>query len=254
MQASRAQESVGRGSRLTKEPDFSRRADLAEFPELMDQPCSREEIRGALRDLARVNRWFLGYRPTLDWLDSLNLRGRAPVRIVDVGCGYGDALRRVEKWARDRGIAVELIGLDLNPDSAVIADEATPKGSGIRWMTGNVFDHPIEGTVDVVISSLFTHHLPDADVTRFLQWMENHAAVGWFVNDLSRAPIPYRLFGWFARVMRLHRFVQHDGPVSIARAFRPEDWGRLCAAAGLRESDYRVVKYKPARLCVGRTK
>jgi len=237
-----------------KEPDFSRRADLVEFPELMDAPCSREEIRGALRDLARVNRWFLGYRPTLEWLDSLNLRERAPVRILDVGCGYGDSLRRVEKWARDRRIAVELVGLDLNPDTAVIAAEATPKGSGIRWMTGDVFDHPIAGTVDVVISSLFTHHLEDADVARFLRWMEEHARVGWFVNDLSRAPIPYRLFGWFARAMRLHEFVQHDGPVSIARSFRQEDWQKLCAAAGLREREYRLLPCKPARLCVSRTK
>jgi SAM-dependent methyltransferase len=235
-------------------PDFSHRADLDEFPELMDQPSSRDQMRACLRDLARVNQWLMAYRPTLDWLESLNLRGGGPLRILDVGCGYGDSLRRVEKWARERGVAVELTGLDLNPDSAVIAAEATPKGSGIRWMTGDVFDHRIDAPADVVISSLFTHHLTDANVTRFLRWMEDHARVGWFVNDLSRAPIPYRLFGWFARVMRLHPFVQHDGPVSIARAFRPEDWRGLCAAAGLREYDYRILKYKPARLCVSRIK
>jgi SAM-dependent methyltransferase len=254
MQGTSAQGNEGLLSPSRKEPDFSRRADLVEFPELMDQPSSREQMRTCLHDLARVNRWFLAYRPTLAWLEGLNLRDRGPVRIVDVGCGYGDSLRRVERWAWDRGIAVELIGLDLNPDTAVIAAEATPKDSGIRWMTGDVFDHPIEGNVDVVISSLFTHHLEDADVARFLRWMEEHARVGWFVNDLSRAPIPYRLFGWFARAMRLHEFVQHDGPVSIARAFRQEDWRELCAAAGLRESDYRLLPYKPARLCVSRTK
>jgi SAM-dependent methyltransferase len=235
-------------------PDFARRADLEEFPELMDQPCSREEMRECLRDLAWVNRWLMAYRPTLDWLESLNLRGRGRVRILDVGCGYGDTLRRVEQWAKTRGIAAELVGLDLNPDIAAIAVEATPMGSGIRWMSGDVFDHPIDDPVDVVISSLFTHHLADADVTRFLRWMEEHATLGWFVNDLSRAPIPYHLFAWFARVMRLHPFVQHDGPVSIARAFRQEDWHSLCSAAGLREVDYRIVGYKPARLCVSRTK
>jgi hypothetical protein len=106
--------------------------------------------------------------------------------------------------------------------------------------------------VDVVISSLFTHHLADRDVVRFIRWMEQHARVGWFVNDLSRAPIPYHLFGWFARVMRLHPFVQHDGPVSIARAFRPEDWRGLCAEAGLREDDFQLLSYKPARLCMSR--
>jgi SAM-dependent methyltransferase len=235
-------------------PDFARRADLEEFPELMDQPSSRDEMRACLRDLARVNRWFLGYRPTLDWLESLNLRGRGRVRILDVGCGYGDTLRRVEKWAKGRGVKAELIGLDLNPDITAIAAEATPAMGGIRWVTGNVFDYPMDEPVDVVMSSLFTHHLADKDVARFLRWMEQHATVGWFINDLSRAPIPYHLFGWFARVMRLHPFVQHDGPVSFARAFRQEDWRGLCAAAGVREDDYRLLPYKPARLCVSRTK
>jgi SAM-dependent methyltransferase len=232
--------------------DFSHRADLIKFPELMDQPCNRDEMRACLRDLARVNRWFRAYRPTLNWLESLNLRGRGTIRILDVGCGYGDTLRRVEQWAHGRGIAVELIGLDLNPDITAIAAEATPAKSGIRWVSGDVFDYPVDRPVDVVISSLFTHHLADPDVVRFVRWMEQHARVGWFVNDLSRAPIPYHLFGWFARVMRLHPFVQHDGPVSIARAFRPEDWRRLCAQAGLREDDFRLLSYKPARLCVSR--
>lgn len=235
-------------------PDFAHRADLVEFPELMDQPCSRDEMRACLLDLARVNRWFLGYRPTLDWFDELSLRGRGPIRILDVGCGYGDTLRRVERWARERALAVELIGLDLNPDITAIAAEATPMGIGIRWMSGDVFDFSSATPVDLVISSLFTHHLSNADVVRFLRWMEEHASIGWFVNDLSRAPIPYHLFGWFARVMRLHRFVQHDGPVSFARAFRNDDWRRLCAAAGLAESEYRLLSYKPARLCVSRVK
>jgi SAM-dependent methyltransferase len=237
-----------------KTPDFAHRADLAEFPELMDQPCSRDEMRACLRDLARVNRWLMAYRPTLNWLESLNLRGRGTIRILDVGCGYGDTLRRVEQRAKERGIAVELTGLDLHPDITAIAAEATPTGSGIRWITGDVFDHPIDERVDVVISSLFTHHLTDADAARFLRWMEDNATVGWFVNDLSRAPIPYHLFRWFARAMRLHPFVRHDGPVSIARAFRPEDWRGLCAAAGLGENEYRLLSYKPARLCVSRTK
>jgi SAM-dependent methyltransferase len=178
------------------------------------------------------------------------------VRILDVGCGYGDGLRRVSDWAKGRGIAAELIGLDLNPDIVAIAEEATPAGSGIRWVAGDVFDSRLDdlagGPVDVVISALFTHHLRDGDVVRFLRWMEERAAMGWFINDLSRAAVPYHLFGWFARVMRLHRFVQHDGPVSFARAFQERDWRRLCGEAGLGESEYEILPYKPARLCVRR--
>jgi hypothetical protein len=105
-----------------------------------------------------------------------------------------------------------------------------------------------------VVSSLFTHHLGEADVVRFIKWMEQHAELGWFINDLSRGAIPYYLFRWFAKFAGLHRFVQHDGPVSIARSFVPEDWERMCAAAGQNGSDIVIRKFRPARLCVERRK
>jgi hypothetical protein len=38
--------------------DLRRRAQLTE---LMDALCSRKEPAGCLRDMARLNRWFMGY-------------------------------------------------------------------------------------------------------------------------------------------------------------------------------------------------
>lgn len=232
--------------------DFSRRAELSER---MDEPCSREVLRACLRDLSRVNRWFLGYRPVLRWLDGISWPARnGPLRILDVGCGYGDCLRRVERWARKRGIAVELTGLDLNPDAIAIAAEAGAGGGRIQWVSGDVFDSAMRGPTDLIVSSLFTHHLGDQDVVRFLKWVESHAELGWFINDLSRAAIPYYLFRWFSKVAGLHPFVQHDGPVSFRRAFVEDDWRGLCAAAGLKPDEFEILSYKPARLCVRRRK
>jgi len=239
-----------------KAPDLRRRAQLTE---LMDEPCSRGELRACLRDLARVNEWFFGYRPLLAWLDAIVSGRRAeplriPLRILDVGCGYGDSLRSIEQWAHARGAAVELTGLDINPDTVAIAAEATPHTSRIRWVAADVFAYEQERPIDLIVSSLFTHHLADADVVRFLEWMERRAQLGWFVNDLSRAAVPYRLFAIFSKLAGLHRFVQHDGPVSIARSFVPEDWRALCAAAGLSERDFDLQAFTPARLCVARRK
>lgn len=232
--------------------DFSRRADLTE---LMDEPCSRDVMQACLRDLSKVNRWFLGYRPTLTWLESLELlRIKAPLRILDVGCGYGDTLRRIESWAQDHFIQTSLTGCDLNPDTIAIAADATPKSSKIEWVATNIFSYPLTQPIDIVVSSLFTHHLVESDIVRFIQWMEEHARVGWFINDLSRAPIPYHLFKAFSRLAGLHPFVQHDGPVSFARAFAPTDWHRMCAAAGLPQNEIVMEAFTPARLCVGRRK
>jgi SAM-dependent methyltransferase len=233
-------------------PDFSRRAELTE---LMDEPASRDELRACLRDLARVNRWTLGYRPLLHWLrTAVPLRHSHPIHILDVGCGYGDTLRRIEQWSNEHHATVELTGLDVSNDTVAIAAETTPRASGIRWIAGDVFTYKPDRPVHFIISSLFTHHLDDANVIRFLKWMELHAVLGWFVNDLSRNAIPYHLFRIFSRLMRFHPYVQHDGPVSISRSFIAEDWHRLCDAAGVDGGKVAIRGFTPGRLCVARRK
>jgi hypothetical protein len=106
--------------------------------------------------------------------------------------------------------------------------------------------------VDLIISSLFAHHLPEDALLRFLGWMEATARLGWFVNDLHRHPLPYHLFGPASRVLRMHRFVQHDGPVSIARGFRTAEWRGLLAQAGIPSTEIGVAWWMPFRLCVSR--
>jgi SAM-dependent methyltransferase len=228
--------------------NFSRRAYLSE---LMDGPSSYAEFRDCLLDLEKVNRTVLAYRPTLAWLEQFAVKDGGPLHILDVGCGGGDMLRRVEVWARSRRVAVQLTGIDLNPYAARAARELTGNSS-IEWVTGDVLAYRPSNPIDVVISSLFTHHLTDAEIVNFVSWMEQVAERGWFINDLHRKIAPYYGFKALAWVMRWHRFVRHDGAVSIRRSFLREDWERYCATAGLRESDVRIDEVRPARLCVAR--
>ncbi|AFL90460.1 methylase involved in ubiquinone/menaquinone biosynthesis [Terriglobus roseus DSM 18391] len=231
--------------------NFESRAYLSEW---MDEPCSYEDFRACLIDLEQVNRLTFAYRPTLDWLQSLIGQEKRAIHIVDVGCGGGDMLRMVERWAARRRIDVRLTGIDLNPYAARAAAERTSSKSKIAWVTGDAFSYEPEVPIDLVISSLFTHHLPDDEIVRFLAWMERVTQRGWFVNDLHREPFPYYGFALLARVMRWHRFVQHDGPVSIRRGFRADDWSSYLAAAGVGEGAAHTVTYRPARLCVSRVK
>ena len=231
--------------------DFRHRAQLTER---MDEPCSREQLRACLRDLARLNRWFMAYRPLLHWLNAVVPPPKEPLHILDVGCGYGDGLRRIEQWATARGIAVDLTGLDLNPDAVAIAAETSPATSRILWASADVFAYTPAKPIHLVISSLFTHHLADAEVIRFLLWMEQHARLGWFINDLSRSEFAYRFIKVFAKLAWLHPFVQKDAPISIARSFVPEEWRSLCRAAGLKDADVEIFNVRPARLCVARRK
>ena len=231
------------------------RVSPRDLPELMDGDCSYEDFRGCLRSLEQINRWLLGYRPTLAWLKRLPHRiWRDPVHIVDVGCGGGDLLRQIAGWARRRGIAVQLTGIDLNPYAARAAAESTPKELGIAWVTGNALEYRPEKPVDIVVSSLMAHHLEDEEIVALLRWMEATAQVGWFINDLERSERSCRMFGLADRIMRWHRFVRHDGPVSFRRAFREEDWARLLTAAEVPREAVTVEHWRPGRLCVGRCK
>lgn len=230
--------------------DFSRRASPRELPELMDGECSYEDFRECLQSLEKINRWLLGYRPTLAWLERLTNERREPIHIVDVGSGGGDYLRKVARWARQRNIPVQLTGIDLNPYAARAASEFTPQELGITWVTCDALKYQPEKPIDVILSSLLTHHLEDEEIVALLGWMEATARVGWFINDLERAEWTARVFGW----VRWHRIVQHDGPVSFKRAFRKEDWSRLLAAAGIQREAVTVDRWRPGRLCVGRWK
>ncbi|HTV06146.1 MAG TPA: methyltransferase domain-containing protein [Acidobacteriaceae bacterium] len=230
--------------------DFSRRAHLSEW---MDEPCSYGDFRDCLRDLERVNRLILGYGPTLGWIERF-VGGDDPLHILDVGCGGGDMLRRVEAWAQTRKIPVRLTGIDRNPHAARAAREFSGGASRIEWITGDALDFEPSEAVHIVISSLLTHHLTDSEIVRFLQWMERTAARGWFISDLHRKAIPYYLFGALATLMRPHRFIRHDGLISIRRSFDHDDWENYCALAGLNVKDVNIYAVRPARLCVGRVK
>ena len=223
----------------------------------MDQPCSYRQLRACLRDIARVNRFSFAHRPTLAWLGEVvaaRPAGAAPLRVIDVGCGYGDQLRLIHAWAAKRGIAVVLTGIDLNGDAIRAAAEATPHEQEIEWKIGDALSESETTDTDVVICSLLTHHLDNSQIVRFLRWMEEIAARGWFINDLHRQRVPYYAFRLWARFANWHPFVRHDGPVSILRSFVIEDWRLLCATAGVNEEDVSIREWRPARLCVSRIK
>ena len=254
--------SVPDGTRV-KEPrapdlDFSRRVDPADLPEWMDEPCAYEEFRDCVRDIGAVNRWTFAYRPTLHFMAaavSTDPAAGQPWRVLDVGSGGGDTLRRLALWAARSGVPVALTGMDLNPHATRAAKEfsgADPRFSALRWCTGDVFEDPAAQGCDLVLSALVTHHMRDAEIVQFLRWMEKTAAKGWFINDLVRSPKAYRLFGVWARLMRWHRFVRHDGLVSIRRSFRADDWRRLLREAGIPLEAVQIEQRALGRLCVTR--
>ncbi|HVI98089.1 MAG TPA: methyltransferase domain-containing protein [Sphingomonas sp.] len=199
-------------------------------------------------DLARVNVVTMAARPTLAFLARAT-RGMQRVRLLDVGFGDGDMLRRIARWAARRGIDAELVGVDLNPRSERAARLHTPPDMSIRWITGDYADLAGKGW-DIILSSLVAHHMTHTQLVAFLRFMEGHAVRGWLVNDLHRHAVAHAAFPLLARACRWHEIVRQDGTLSIARSYRPAEWPPILAEAGI--EDARVYRAFPFRLCVER--
>lgn len=221
----------------------------AHAEEAMDDPAlSADSYAAVLRDLARVNTVTMAARPTLAFLDSV-VRPGERLKLLDVGYGDGDMLRRIARWAAKRGVAAELVGIDLNPRSEAIARADTPPALPIAYRTGDYADLAGEGW-DVIVSSLVAHHMTHAQLVAFLAFMEGESARGWFVNDLHRHRFAYRGYPVLATLMRWHPIVRADGTLSIARSYRPTEWLPILAEAGVEGA---VVRRRfPFRLCVER--
>jgi 2-polyprenyl-3-methyl-5-hydroxy-6-metoxy-1,4-benzoquinol methylase len=201
-----------------------------------------------LGDLSRVNRVTMADRPTLAFLDRIARPGET-LRILDVGYGSGDMLRAIGRRCAKRGIAAELVGIDLNPRSAAVARKATPDGMRIDFLTGDYAD--LGGRRwDVILSSLVAHHMTREELVRFLRFMDKHARLGWLINDLLRHRFAYMAYPILARVMGWHRIVREDGALSIARSYRPAEWEPILSEAGI--AGARVFRAFPFRLCVER--
>ncbi|MEH3035251.1 MAG: methyltransferase domain-containing protein [Sphingomonas adhaesiva] len=222
------------------------RAVAEEWMDSDDLPAAT--YADVVADLARVNRVTLAARPTLAFLRRLTTPGQR-YRLLDVGYGDGDMLRRIARWGERRGVAFDLVGIDLNPRSEAAARAHTPPGTAIDWRTGDYAGLTGE-TWDFIVSSLVAHHMTEAQLVAFLRFMQRHAAVGWLVNDLHRHAFAYRGWPLLAALFRWHPIVRHDGHLSIARSYRPGEWSAILDAAGV--EDARIYRAFPFRLCVER--
>jgi len=233
-------------------PDFSRR----EFAlrELMDGPCTYGDYRSAALSLGRLNRWTRGHRPILEFLAKVLQRtgvDHEPLHIVDTGCGHGDGLREIHRWAAKRSVPLRLTGIDINPYAVRLArerDRVEHVSAGtITWLTGDVFATTLERPADVVISSLLAHHLSDDDISRLMQWNETTARAAWAISDLRRSERAAQIFTWMSKLLPMNETIAQDGVVSFRRALSLEEWKLLAGEA-------KVIDVGRGRLVVERLK
>ena len=93
---------------------------------------------------------------------------------------------------------------------------------------------------DVVLSTLVCHHLSDEQLTSFFSSAQRIARKKVIINDLHRHPLALLLFKMASPVLFRNRLVQHDGALSIRKAFSREDLVNVFKQAGLIPSRYSI--------------
>ena len=229
---------------------FNQRSDEIE---LMDSDSSSFlEFNNCLRHLEWINIFTLAYLPTYFWFKKViaSNRKKEKILIFDVGSGGGDMLRKIWKWSSGAKTKFILVGIDINPWSKKSAEELTPKTSPIKFETANVFTFDYGQKPDFIISSLFTHHLNNDDLVKFINWMDGQALQGWFINDLHRHFIPYFFIKWLTALLPFNRLVKNDAAVSVARAFTAQDLWMIIDTVGIDRKRIKIKWFFPFRYSI----
>jgi SAM-dependent methyltransferase len=220
------------------------------LPELMDQPgLDPAEHRRALEGLRRINAVSRCSASLLAPIQDLAAqRPGSPLRVLDLACGGGDTAIDLALMARRRGMALVVEGCDLSAEAVRIATaSAERRGAPVRFFRADALADPWpEGPggadpegYDVVLCSLFLHHLDDADAERLLALMARRARRLVLVNDLIRSPLGFALAWAGTRLLSRSPVVHTDGPLSVRGAFRLGEVAAMAERAGLAGAELR---------------
>jgi 2-polyprenyl-3-methyl-5-hydroxy-6-metoxy-1,4-benzoquinol methylase len=154
--------------------------------------------------------------------------------VLDVACGGGDVPLALLRRLRSRGLSVEIDGCDVNPIAVEQAtDRAKRLGVSATFFQLNVLEDALPDDYDIVMSSLFLHHLSGDEARDFLSNAAAAAKRLVLIHDLVRCWAGLWLAQIGMRVLFCNDVCVHDGPRSVKGAFTIDEMRMLAVDAGL---------------------
>lgn len=212
-------------------PSFHTRSKQKELLDRDDIPFN--DIKKNMEELEFINKRLGGHEITLDGVAGIlkeQFSFNEPIRITEIGCGGGDNLKAIAKWARKNRVPVQLTGIDINSECISYAQS---QSKTIRYICSDFRDVHFMDTPHILFSSLFCHHFKDEEIVSMLGWMKRNSRLGFFINDLHRNSIAYYLIKILTRVFSKSYLVKNDAPISVTRGFIRKDWQRYFREAGI---------------------
>lgn len=213
-------------------PDFNQRSTQNEMMDDFSLP--HEIIDPIMDELEVVNKLLGGYAVFFDAFEKIGLRNG--MTISDWGCGGGDSLRVIAKWARKRNLKIKLVGVDATESAIEYAKLKSVDFPEISYILADVMsDQLIPNQFDIVISSLFTHHFADNDWIKLIQKMNTCASQYVIINDLHRHWFAYYSIGVITSIFSKSEMVKHDSKVSVLRSFKRKELENLLQKGQIKE-------------------
>jgi ubiquinone/menaquinone biosynthesis C-methylase UbiE len=210
---------------------------LSGVDELLDGELDAHTLEGNLRDLARVNALLDGAGLSWRALRPHFTNGK-PLRVLDVGTGGADIPRALVSAARRANANLEMVATDVRPEIVAFAWQtaAAEPSFEVLLAPADRIDEP-DDSYDVVHASLVLHHLEPAACVALLKEMARVAAEAVIVNDLDRGRHWLLIARVMSRLMTRNRYTRNDAPLSVQRAYRPNEIAQMAARAGLVEAN-----------------
>lgn len=212
-------------------PDFRHRSSEEEMMD--DFSLGHEIIDPIMDELEVVNKLLGGYDVFFNAFKKIGIKDG--MRISDWGCGGGDSLRVIAKWARKRNLKISLLGVDATESAIEYARERSKKFPEISYILADVMsDQLLPDQFDIVISSLFTHHFTDPNWIRLIQKMADCASTYVVINDLHRHWFAYHSIGLITSVFSRSEMVKHDSKLSVLRSFKRAEIYQMLKKGGFK--------------------
>jgi SAM-dependent methyltransferase len=204
------------------------------------------EHRRALAGLGRINAWSGTVGAVWPAIRGWARRRGGRVRVLDLACGGGEVACGLWLRARREGMDVEVAGCDRSA-LAVEASRGRARGmgAGASFFAHDVIADGVPDAYDVVLSTLFLHHLDEGDAVDFLGRMAGSGAGLLMIDDLSRGALGWGLAWVGSRVLSRSAVVHFDALRSVEGAFTAGEARGLAERAGWR--DVAIRRHWPAR-------
>ncbi|MGH7492189.1 MAG: methyltransferase domain-containing protein [bacterium] len=217
--------------------------------ELLDDPALDDpEVYNALDGLRRLN--FISRSAGILWEEMKNLahrRKQQHLRALDIACGGGDVPLALMRRAKRIGVTLDLEACDRNPRSLEYARRLAERaGYAVKFFVHDALLEPLPEDHDVVMCSLFLHHLQETQAVALLQGMARAARGLVLVNDIRRSAANFAMVWLGSRCLSRSPIVHMDAMLSMKNAFTKTELAGLAQRAGL--ENFSIHTHWPARM------